>query len=252
VSVVRDVVVLGVGQLGRMFGGAALASGFRVTPLLRANVETDHEAFTNAAPDAPVVVAVGEAALADAVARVPSDRHGDLVLLQNELFPDVWRALLGDSEPTVVVVWSNVKKGRPVEIGRATAVFGKHASFVKDVHAALDVPCVELASSAELVDELVAKYAFLLGVNALGLEQSRTVGEWLAADRAHVDDVVARFIALAEARAQRKSIGAAEKVTEAMHALRAMPAAGRTAHERLERANATAARLGLAPIPPIV
>jgi hypothetical protein len=235
----RDVVVIGVGQLGRLFGGAALACGFRVTPVSRSSV-------VEFPRDAPIVVAVGEAGLADAIARVPVDRRGDVVLVQNELFPEVWRALIGDIEPTVVVVWSNVKKGRPVEIGRASAVFGKHAAFVRELHAAIDVPCIELATFDALVDELVAKYAFLLAVNALGLEHSRTVGEWLDADRAHVDDVVARFIALAEARTQRKSVGAAAKVNEAMHALRAMPAAGRTARERVERAKSTAARLGIA------
>lgn len=234
-TVVRDCGVIGLGQLGRLFGGAALACGYRTTPIRRG------DALDELPRSGPIVVAVGEKTLPDVLRGVA--RKNDLVLVQNELFPDVWR----DAQPTVAVVWSNVKKGRLVEIGRATHVFGKHASFVREVHAAVDIPCVELATFAELERELVAKYAFIVAVNALGLEEptGRTVGEWLDNDGKRVDDVVARCVKLGEARVGHSCEGAAKIARGAMEPLRNMPAAGRTARERVQRARALAMKLNI-------
>ncbi len=244
----RDCVIVGVGQLGRFFAGGAVACGVRVTPVRRG--DSIVVALADVAPGAPIVVAVGEAALPGVLAQVPIERRGDVVLVQNELFPEVWQAALGDAEPTIAVVWSTVKKGRPVEVGRATHVFGRHAGFICEAQRALDVPCVELHGFSALETELVAKYAFILAVNALGLEQARPVGAWLDADPARVDAVLAAFVALGEARSG--PAGTARAIAlEAMEALRSMPAAGRTARERVDRARAVAARLGvpLAPSP---
>ena len=232
--------VIGLGQLGRLFGAGALASGHRTTPVRRG--DSIEQALADAA--GPIVVTVGEAALPAVLKEIPRERHGDVVLVQNELLPDVWRAHLA-AEPTVAVVWSNVKKGRPIEVGRATHVHGAHASFVSALHEAIDVPCVQLVDAAALEQELVAKYAFILGVNALGLEEARTVGAWLDADPARVDAVLARVIALADARTGRPHPAAAAIARAAMEPLRAMPAAGRTARERVERARALAIALGV-------
>lgn len=232
---VRTCVVIGMGQLGRLFGGAALACGYQTTPVLR-DAPVDVTTLRG-----PVLVTVGEKALPEVLASIPSQRRDDVILVQNELFPDAW----GNARPTVAVVWSNVKKGRPVEVGRATHVFGSYAQFVRELHNALEVPCVELRSFMELEQELVAKYAFILGVNALGLEEPRTIGEWLDADPARVDAVLAQTIALGEAQVGHACAGAAPIARAAMEALRAMPAAGRTARERLTRARDVAKKLGV-------
>lgn len=238
----RECVVIGMGQLGRLFGGAALACGYQTTPVLR-DAPVDLAMLRG-----PILVTVGERALAAVLASVPAARRDDVILVQNELFPHVWRAdgaLGAHAQPTVAVVWSNVKKGCPVEVGRATHVFGPHAQFMRELHGAIDVPCAELRTFGELEQELVAKYAFILGVNALGLEKARTIGEWLDADPARVDGVLTQTIALGEAQVGHACAGAAPIARAAMEALRAMPAAGRTANERVTRARDLANKLGV-------
>lgn len=236
----RACVVIGVGQLGRLFGGAALACGYQTTPVVRGAPLDLGEGC------GPILVTVSERALPDVLATIPPQRRDDVILVQNELFPDVWRATLGsDARPTVAIVWSNVKRGRPVEVGRATHVHGSYAQFMRELHNATDVPCVEMQSPMDLDQELVAKYAFILAVNALGLEKARTVGEWLEADAARVDAVLSQTIALGEARVGHASPGAQSIARAAMESLRAMPAAGRTAQSRIDRAREVARRLNV-------
>lgn len=238
----RACVVIGLGQLGRLLGGAALSCGYRTTPVLRGG-PIDESLVDGRGP---ILVTVGERALADVLVSLPRERHDDVILVQNELFPDVWRATLGgNARPTVAVVWSNVKKDRPVEVGRATHVFGSYAQLVRELHNAAGVPCVELQSPMDLEQELVAKYGFIIAVNALGLEKARSVGEWLDADAARVDAALAQTIALGEARVGRPCPGAKAIARAAMEPLRAMPAAGRTAQERVTRARDIAKRLGV-------
>lgn len=242
----RACVVIGVGQLGRLFGAAALACGYRTTPILKgASVAA---ALADGASRGPILITVGERALPDVLAEIPRARADDVILVQNELFPALWRSALGgEAQPTVAVVWSSVKKGRPIDVGRATHVHGPYAQFVRELHGALDAkaPCVELRTPMDLETELVAKYAFILTVNMLGLEKARTVGEWLDADPARVDEVLSRTVALGEKRVGHLCPGATAIARGAMSALRSMPAAGRTAQERIDRAREVATRLGV-------
>lgn len=232
---VRACVVIGMGQLGRLFGGAALACGYQTTPVVRGAPVDLRDGR------GPILITVGEQALVDVLVSIPPPRRDDVILVQNELFPDAW----GDARPTVAVVWSNVKKGRPVEVGRATHVHGSYTQFVRELHNAIDLPCVELRSPTDLEQELVAKYAFILAINALGLEKARTVGEWLDADAARVNAILAQTIALGEARLGHACPGAHSIARSAMEPLRAMPAAGRTAQTRIDRAREIARQLNV-------
>ncbi len=245
----KDLVLVGVGQLGTLFGEGALLASRRVTPLRR---DSDVErCLDDVQPDAPVLVTTGEHDLAGAIERLPRERREHVILVQNELFPSVWRGL-GLDEPTVCVVWLSKKAGRPVEIGGPTEVYGRHADVVAQIHEALTLPCLVLPSQEALSLALAAKFAFILGINALGLERDITLGEWLEQDQARVLAVVDDARRLAEAklrlkegfpRADGKKVQ--RKVLDAMTLLSTYPAKGRTAKARLERAREDAKVLGL-------
>ena len=239
-----DLVVFGVGQLGQLFAGGALRLGVRVTPITRS---TDRPAVWSALPpDTPILIAVREADLADAIADVPEARRGDLILVQNELFEPLWTDL-GAEDPTVVVFWTNKKPRVPLLIGRRTALHGRHADFMAAVHAQLDILAEVLSEPEARDDELVAKYAFILTINALGLIEDTTVGAWLEKDRERVTAVLDDAIQLGEryagraCRRERALAGALAGMT----GMGSLKAKGRSAPSRLRRALSDAEEAGL-------
>jgi hypothetical protein len=236
----RDIVVYGLGQLGQLYGSAALRAGFRVTPITRSN---SPEAVLTALPEeTPVLVAVGEDALASALDELATR---PAILLQNELFPPAWETR--GTAPTVMVPWLLKKAGQPLTVPRATQVFGPLAAIVEELHAAIGVGCERLASVQALHQALVDKYAFILTINALGLLRDRTLAIWLAEDPLRVRALADEAAALGE-RLCGKSVDralATKAVLEGMRALGSMSARGRTARARVDRALAHAARLGV-------
>ena len=239
----RYLVVVGLGQLGRLFATGALARGVRVTPVLRG---VDPGAVLAPLPDVPILLAVGEHDLEPVLRAIAPARRRDAILVQNETFPPDWRPLVPD--PTVAVVWLNAKPGRPLQVARSTAVRGRHAALVCALHAPLDVPCRLLDDDAQLARELVAKYALILAVNALGLRSDETVGTWLARDEPLVRRLVADARRLGEARLGDRvddADAAEDAALEAMQALATMPARGRTARARVDRALALGRTLGV-------
>lgn len=239
-----DTIILGLGQLGQLFGASALKAGHRVTPLLRN--QPREPVFDHLPAGVPIWVTVGEKDLPSAVQSLPEARLADVILVQNELFPSVWEGL-GLKNPTVAVVWISKKKGRPVEVGGPTQVFGPHAEHVALLHRAMALPIDTLQEEGELGQALVDKYAFILTINALGLAENRTLGEWLAADAKRVEATAAEAALLGAALLGRS---VDQKKTQAavalgMEALSHYPARGRTAPARVQRALADAARFDL-------
>lgn len=235
-----DLVVVGVGQLGGLYATGALRGGFRVTPVGR---DVDPGAVVDAGGAGPVLVTVGEDTLAAVLRALPSSRRDDAILVQNELFPaDL------DGAPTLAVVWLNRKEERPAEVARPTVVHGRHAGVMARIHAALRLPCRVVTEPAALHAELVAKYAFIVCVNGLGVLAPLTVGEWLARDPGQVRRLLQEGVAVGEARLgqavdRAAAIAAGE---EALRALVHMPVRGRTARARIERAVAAARARGVA------
>ncbi len=238
-----ELAIIGLGELGKLFGGAALAAGYRVTPVLRA---TPLQPVVSALPeDAPLLVAVSEPSLAGVFAALPAARRRHAILLQNELFPSFWRAEL--EAPTVMVPWLLKKKGNPqIEI-RPTPVFGRHAALVNALHEALGLKCVVLDDGAALARELVYKYAFILTINALGLWRDRTLGRWLEEEPVRVRDLAAEVSQLGARMAESEIDQAVsvQLVLQGMRALAGVSARGRSASERVLRAQSAAKRLGL-------
>lgn len=243
----RDIVIYGLGELGRLFAGGAARAGMRVTPIVRG--ATPQAALGTVAPGSAIVVAVGEADLAAAVSAIPAARLGDVVLIQNELFPAVWRDL-GLATPTVMVPWILKKKGLPVRIVQPTPVHGPHAQVVAAVHAGLELPATILPNEDALADALVAKYTFILVVNALGALENRAMGTWLADAPHAVRALAADAVALGAARLGTERAPALEdivlEVERGMTVLADIPAAGRTARARVDGALAWGRKLGVA------
>lgn len=239
-----DLVVYGVGQLGQLFAGGALRLGLRAVPIAR---DTDRSAvFASVPPHTPILLSVPEDALEGAVRDVPAERHSDVLLVQNELFPQRWRAL-GLDAPTVLVVWLSKKKARPVEVARPTFAYGRHARLAARIHDELELPARVLDEEEELHQELVSKFAFILTINALGVVENLPLGQWLAKDRARVLALVdeARLLGEAHLGATVAAEYTELAVLEAMAALKDYPAKGRTAEARVVRAARDAAAFGL-------
>ncbi|MEW5848194.1 MAG: hypothetical protein AB2A00_05240 [Myxococcota bacterium] len=239
-----DLVVVGLGQLGQLYAGGALKLGIRVTPVVRT---TPRPLALSALPGhTPILVAVGEDALGGVLEEIPAARRDHVVLLQNELFPSVWRAH-GVRSPTVLIPWLSRKKGRPLEVARPTLAYGPHAGLFAAVHGALDLPCEVTTETARMEDGLVAKYTFIITINALGVQEDLTLGAWLRKDPARVDVLAAEAHALGQAQLGRPvpRDDVLRQAREAMAALPDYPARGRTARARIERAVAVAQQRGV-------
>ena len=240
----RDLVICGVGELGKLLATAALRRGIRVTPITRE--QRADEQLGQIAPGTPLLVSVGEHDLPAALRSLPPAHTGRVILLQNELFPSSWQA--HGLAPSVLVPWLLQKRGMPTQIARPTPLFGAESALLRELCDAIAVPTVQLHDEAALAQALVDKYVFVLSINALGLAVDRTLGLWLQEDPAQVWNVLEEAARLGEALVGRpidhtKSHAAA---AEAMRALSQIPARGRTAGERVTRALDHAARLGVA------
>ena len=240
----RDMVIYGLGELGRLYGAAALRAGLRVTPIVRGSDPA--RVLAGLGPDVPVLVAVGEAALDEVLASIPRERARDVILLQNDLFPSRWRA--HQLEPTVLVVWLLKKRGTELSVARSSPVYGRHAALMLGLHEVLEAPATMLASASELHQALIAKYAFILGINALGMLRDRTLAGWMQEDplrvRALTGEAAVLGAALCEDELDRAACDRA--VDEALRALGQMSARGRTAAQRVRRALTQAEQLGVA------
>lgn len=239
----RDLVVYGVGELGQLYGSGALRAGVRVTPVTRSVPPS--EALANLSADVPVLVAVQESSLDEVLASLPEARRDAVILLQNDLFPSRYRKV--GVRPTVIVPWLLKKRGTPLTIARATPVFGRHAALVHAIHEVLGVPSAELADERALHQAMVEKYAFILGINALGLLRDRTLAGWLQEDPLRVRALTTEAAELGAALCETTIDHAAcdRVVREAFHGLSTMSARGRTAEARVRRALEQASALKL-------
>lgn len=239
----RDLVIWGVGELGKLYGAGALAAGLRVTPLLRSS---DVHGTLSALPlDTPLLIAVSEPGLGQVLETIPEVRKGQMILLQNELFPSLWASWA--APPTVMIPWLLKKKGDPQIVIRETPVYGPHGKLVETIHGALGLPCSMLADAAILCAELADKYAFILTINALGVLRDRTLGGWLREEPVRVRDLAVEAAQLASKLADTKldEARSVQRTLAGMHALNAISARGRSAGARVARAQERARTLGL-------
>ena len=170
----NTIVIIGLGQLGRVFAGGFLRAGFTVVPVNRGD-DLDIVVARVPAP-ALVLVAVAENDLQPVLAALPPAWKGCIGLIQNELLPRDWQR--HDIEnPTVIPVWFEKKKGTDAKPLISSPVYGPAADAVLRALRAIDLPCHSLESAEALLFELVRKNLYILTTNLAGLRTGGTVGE---------------------------------------------------------------------------
>ena len=169
-----EVVVIGLGQLGRVFSGGLLRAGCSVIP---ANRGDDMTALAKAhsAPEL-VLVAVAENDLHTVLAALPDAWKPRAALIQNELLPRDWQAY-GYTSPTVISVWFEKKKGIDAKPLIASPAAGPGAALLCRALTVIDLPCREVAPGAALLFELVRKNVYILTTNIAGLKTGGTVSQ---------------------------------------------------------------------------
>jgi hypothetical protein len=167
-----EIIIIGLGQLGRVFAGGLLRTGHSVVPVNRGD---DMRSLAQAHP-APelVLVAVAENDLHAVLAALPDVWKPRAALIQNELLPRDWQAH-GYKDPTVISVWFEKKKGIDAKPLIASPAAGPGAVLLCRALAAIDLPCREVALGDALLFELVRKNLYILTTNLAGLKTGGTV-----------------------------------------------------------------------------
>jgi len=241
----NEVVVIGLGQLGRVFAGGLLRVGCTVVPV---NRDDDMAALAQRHP-APerVLVAVAENDLQPVLAALPNAWKPRAALIQNELLPRDWQAQ-GLINPTVISVWFEKKKGIDAKPLIASPVAGAGAALLCRALNSIDLPCREVALGEELLFELVRKNVYILTTNIAGIRTGGTVAElWKNHEsfaRQVANEVMDIQVALTGVQHDRAALIAG--MLEAFDGDPAHGCTGRSAPARLARALKHADAHGLA------
>lgn len=160
------VIVIGLGEMGSVFARAILKAGYPVYPASRStNLE---ELATEIPKPTMVLVSVGESDLQPCLDNLPAAWKNNIVMLQNELLPRDWEPH-NFTEPTIISVWFEKKKGQDSKVLIPSPCFGPKASMLVDALATLDIPAVEVNSAEEMENELLIKNVYILTTNISGL-----------------------------------------------------------------------------------
>jgi hypothetical protein len=190
----KPVVIVGLGEMGDLFARGFLKLGHPVYPVLRGS-DPAELAREVPAPEL-VLVAVGEDDLHPVLKGLPDSWRGRLALLQNELLPRDWERH-GISDPTVIVVWFDKKKGRPFVAVLPTPVAGPSAGLVVRALQAIEVPAWEVPRE-DLLYELARKNLYILTVNIAGIRAGGTVSQLWANHRELAEAVFGEALAVQE------------------------------------------------------
>lgn len=140
------------------------------------------EAANNVPDPTLVLVAVAEKDLSDVLATTPVQWHGNIGLLQNELLPRHWKTY-NITNPTVMSVWFEKKKGQDYKVSVPTRVYGPKAKFLADSLESIGISCKILSNEDGLLFELVLNNVFVFTISIAGLESGGTVETlWLEHD----------------------------------------------------------------------
>ncbi|MGK2953367.1 MAG: hypothetical protein ACSLEZ_13430 [Thiobacillus sp.] len=239
------VIIIGLGQLGRVFAGALLRTGHTVVPVNRGD---DMFTVAHAHPDpALVLVAVAENDLHAVLAAMPGAWRPHVALIQNELLPSDWEKYRY-ADPTVISVWFEKKKGTDAKPLIASPVAGPGAALLCNALTAIDLPCREVALGDELLFELVRKNVYILTTNIAGLKTGGTVSQLWAQHEPFARQVANEVMdvqgALTGVRHEREKLIAG--MLEAFDGDPDHGCTGRSAPGRLARALQHADEFGLA------
>lgn len=184
----EPVVVIGIGELGSVFARGLLRLGHPVYPVTR---EMDMAAEAGIVPQPRMVLlAVAEKDLQATLSAIPKPWQDRLALLQNELLPQDWEQA-GLTQPTVISVWFEKKKGQDTKVLLPSPAYGTHAKLLSDALEGIGIATRVLATADELLFELVRKNVYILTTNIAGLVVGGNVSElW------HDHATLAREVAL--------------------------------------------------------
>ena len=241
----NEVVVIGLGQLGRVFAGGLLRAGCTVVPVNRGD---DMAVLAQRHPTPELVlVAVAENDLHTVLAALPEPWKTRVALIQNELLPRDWQAH-GYNNPTVISVWFEKKKGIDAKPLIASPAAGPGAALLCRALTSIELPCREVALGDELLFELVRKNVYILTTNIAGLKTGGTVAELWAQHEAFARQVANEVMdiqdALTSVQHDRDALIAG--MLEAFDGDPAHGCTGRSAPARLARAIKRADAFGLA------
>ena len=240
-----EVIIIGLGQLGRVFAGGLLRTGHTVVPVNRGD---DMATLAQAHP-APelVLVAVAENDLHAVLAALPAAWKPRAALIQNELLPRDWLAH-GYGDPTVISVWFEKKKGIDARPLIASTVAGPGAALLCRALISIDLPCRKIGQGDELLFELVRKNVYILTTNLAGLRTGGTVSQLWAQREAFARQVAGEVMDIQDALTgvahDRDKLIAG--MLEAFDGDPAHSCTGRSAPARLARAIQHADEFGLA------
>ena len=241
----NEVVVIGLGQLGRVFAGGLLRSGHTVVPVNRGD-DMFTVAHTHPEPEL-VLVAVAENDLHMVLAAMPGAWRPHIALIQNELLPRDWEQYRY-ADPTVISVWFEKKKGTDAKPLIASPVAGPGAALLCDALTSIDLPCREVAPGDALLFELVRKNLYILTTNIAGLKTGGSVSQLWAQHQAFARQVANEVMdvqdALTGVAHDRDALIAG--MLEAFDGDPAHGCTGRSAPARLARALVHADEFGLA------
>jgi hypothetical protein len=240
-----EVVIIGLGQLGRVFAGGLLRVGCTVVPVNRGD-DMAALALRHPTPDL-VLVAVAENDLQAVLAALPDAWKPRATLIQNELLPRDWQAH-GLIDPTVISVWFEKKKGIDAKPLIPSPVAGPGAALLCRALNAIDLPCREVALGDDLLFELVRKNVYILTTNIAGLRTGGTVAELWQNHEAFARQVASEVMAIQDALTgvQHDRAALIAGMLEAFEGDPAHGCTGRSAPARLARALSHAEAFGLA------
>ncbi|MDC7232526.1 MAG: hypothetical protein PQJ58_04805 [Spirochaetales bacterium] len=162
----KPIVIIGMGQLAGVLATAFLRNGRPVFPIIR-KMKMSEE--VNAVPDPEmVIVAVAKKDLKAVMEDIPEQWRDKLVLIQNELLPGDWTTF-DITDPTILSVWFEKKKGMDYNPVLPSPVFGPHADLIAESLQAIEIPCRVVGSMDDMISELVAKNVFVITINICGL-----------------------------------------------------------------------------------
>lgn len=235
--------VIGMGELGKVFALGLLKLGITVVPILRTTPGSVLRAHQDTASVCLVCVGSAELpAVLDSAARIYADR---LVLVQNDLHPSDWECR-GLPLPTIAVVWFEKKPGREPQGLSSTVLFGPHADLLVGALQSQGILAHAEPDRERLTFELALKNLYVLTTNSVGLAVPGDVGTLWHHHRALIervlDDVLVLESALMEQPLPHQVLRLEFErlvLADPRHA-----ATGRVARERLLGACAASRRMG--------
>lgn len=191
----KPIVIIGIGEMGGVFARGFLRSGFPVFPVTR--TMPMEEAAKELTDPELVLLAVAENDLHNSLETFPSAWRNKLVLLQNELLPGDWQKH-SHTDPTVISVWFEKKKGQDAKVLIPSPVYGPNAELLKTALGNIDIPVRVLGDESELLFELVRKNVYILTTNIAGLKTGGTVSELWSQHRDLANKVASEVVQIQE------------------------------------------------------